>query len=342
MLDRTPSISAVLLALAACVGASACDDGAGTGGAGGSGASSTSTGTTTTSSTTTASGSTTSTTSGSGSSTSSGGDLCANLPAGPLTPVEVTDKFNGSEDFTFDDAGGMVSRDGQAVIRIDAANMTTMLGTLPQSSFGLRYGSTKDLFIALPNQGKIVKLAAMGGAITDFVTGLAGPNGVYPDLDGNLWVTEFSGGRVVKVDAQGQKTTIVSNVNSPNGVVLDTTRNLLFYTAYNDGEVYRIAPTGGMQTLVGSVNNAALDGLVLDACGNVYAVDQGNSRIYRFNLDAGGVLVGQPELIADLPTNVANAQFGQTGFDANTLYATGNPGVVYAIPVGVGGAPIPP
>lgn len=265
-----------------------------------------------------------------------------NLPAGPFTPVEVTDKFSGSEDFTFDDAGGMVSRGGQAVIRVDAANMTTTLGTLPQSSYGLRFGPTKDLFIALPTQGKIVKLAAMGGAITDFVTGLSGPNGVYPDLQGNLWVTEFGGGRVIKVDAQGQKTTIVQGVNSPNGVVLDTTRNLLFYTAYNDGEVHSVAPTGGTSTLVGTQNNAALDGLVLDACGNVYAVDQGNSRIYRFNLDAAGALVGQPELIADLPTNVANAQFGRTGFDPNTLYATGNPGVVYAIPVGVAGAPVAP
>lgn len=256
--------------------------------------------------------------------------------------MQVTDKFNGSEDFTFDDAGGMVSRDGNDIVRIDANDMSTVLGTLNQSSFGLRFGPTKDLFIALPNQGKIVKLPSGGGAITDFVTGLQGPNGVYPDLQGNLWVTEFGGGRVIKVDAQGQKTTIVSNQSSPNGVVLDATRNLLFYTGYSAGNLFHVDPAGGQPTLVGNVSGAALDGLVLDQCGNVYAVDQGNSKIYRFHLDASATLVGTPELIATLPTNVANAQFGQTGFDANTLYTTGTPGIVYALAIGVGGAPIPP
>ena len=49
-----------------------------------------------------------------------------------------------------------------------------------------------------------------------------------------------------------------------------------------------------------------------------------------------------PELLASFPENVANAQFGLgTGFDVNTLYAVGNPGNVYAVPLGIPGAPIP-
>jgi hypothetical protein len=71
-------------------------------------------------------------------------------------------------------------------------------------------------------------------------------------------------------------------------------------------------------------------------------VDQGNSRLYRFTLDAAGALVGEPELLANFPQNVANAQFGSgTGFNPNSLYAAGNPGVVYEVPVGVPGAPVP-
>lgn len=330
-----------LVALALCgLAVGACDDGGGTGGAGGAGSSSaagmttSSSGTTASGSTTTASGSTTASSSGSGVS-------CANLQSGPFTPTVVTQKFNGSEDFAFDDEGGIVGRDGASIIRVDANDMTTTLGTLQQGSFGLRFGPTKDLFVALPGAGKIVKVAP-GGAVTDFATGLQNPNGVYPDLAGNVWVTEFQGGRVIKLDPMGMKTTIVSNQQSPNGVVLDATRNLLFYTGYQAGKLFHVDPAGGTPVEVGTVNGAALDGLTLDECGNVYAVDQGNDRVYRFKLDASGALVGQPELLADFPQNVANAQFGQSGFDAQTLYLAGNPGVVYAIAIGVGGAPIPP
>lgn len=274
-------------------------------------------------------------------SSGSGGDPCDSLAPGPLTPTVVSQKFDGSEDFTFDDAGGMVSRDGNAIIRIDAADATTMIGTLAQGSFGLRYGPTKDLFIALPNAGKVVKVTP-AGTVTDFATGLSGPNGVYPDLDGNVWVTEFQGGRVIKLDSLGGKTTIVQGQQSPNGVVLDATRNQLFYTGYSAGKLFSVSPAGGTPVNVGTIAGAALDGLTLDACGNVYAVDQGKNRVFRFNLDAGGVLVGQPQLLATFDENVANAQFGGTGFDATKLYLTGTPGVVYSIDVGVAGAPVAP
>lgn len=336
------STTATALLSALSIVFAACDDGAGTGGAGGAGSSTGTTGSTSsTASTTTATGTTSSTSGATTTASSGGGDPCANLAPGPFTPTVITQKFDGSEDFTFDDAGGIVSRAGNAIVRVDANDMATTIGTLPQSSYGLRYGPTKDLFIALPNAGKIVKVTQAGMA-SDFATGLSGPNGVYPDLAGNLWVTEFSGGRVIKVDPMGAKTTIVQGQSSPNGVVLDSARNVLFYTGYSAGKLFRVDPAGGTPTEVGGVNGASLDGLTLDECGNVYAVDQGNSRVYRFLLDASGNLVGTPELLADFPQNVANAQFGQTGFDPHTLYLAGNPGVVYAIAVGVGGAPIPP
>jgi hypothetical protein len=47
--------------------------------------------------------------------------------------------------------------------------------------------------------------------------------------------------------------------------------------------------------------------MVLDACGNVYVVDQGASKLYRVRLDEAGVATQAPELLATFPTNVANA-----------------------------------
>jgi sugar lactone lactonase YvrE len=94
--------------------------------------------------------------------------------------------------------------------------------------------------------------------------------------------------------------------------------------------------------MVAQIPGASLDGMVLDACGNVYAVDQGRSRLFRVRTDAVGAASAEPELLATFPKNVANAQFGSgPGFDPNTLYVAGNPGSVFTLSLGVGGAPVP-
>lgn len=269
-----------------------------------------------------------------------GGSECTNLPAGPITPTLVSSAFNGSEDLAFDGMGGLVAKNGSEVVRIDSSGAQTTLATAIPQAYGLRYGAAGDLFVALPSAGKVIKITA--GVASDFAVGLSGPNGVYGDFDGNVWVTEFSGGRIVKLDATAASTPIAQGLNSPNGIVLDVVRNTLFFTSYSQGRLLRVDPAGGTPTEVGQISGAALDGLVLDACGNIYAVDQGNDRLYRFNLDSSGALIGQPELIAQFPANIANAQFGAgPGWNATSLYAAGNPGRVYEIPVGITGAPVP-
>jgi len=258
----------------------------------------------------------------------------------------VTSLFSGSEDIAFDGAGSLFGKDGANLVRLlpDGGTFTSEIAApLTEGAFGLRFSPSGDLFIALPGSGKIVVTTpnppGQGpSTVTDFKSGLGTPNGVHVDSAGNLWVTEFGAGRVIRIDPGGDSTTIASGVAAPNGVVLDETRNILFFTSYSAGQLLRTDPAGGGEVvLVGSIGGTALDGLALDACGNVYAVDQGGSRLYRFDLDASGTLIGDPVLLAVLPDNVANAQFGAgPGWNATSLYAAGTPGVVYEVPVGVG------
>lgn len=267
---------------------------------------------------------------------------CDNLPAGPIAATLATDTFSGSEDFAFDGSGGIIGKDGGSIIRVTAGGDETTVAELAQGAYGLRYGESGDLFVALPNQGTLKRVS--GGQVLDVVTGLAGPNGVYPDFDGNIWVTEFGGNRVIRVNPDETTDTIASGagVSQPNGVVLDDARGILFFTNYSQGRVNRVDPEGGTPELVGEVDGAALDGLVLDACGNLYTVDNAGNAVYRLALDEDGALVGEPELIADLPENVANAQFGSgAGWNATSLYVGGSPGSIYEIPIGVPGAPVP-
>jgi sugar lactone lactonase YvrE len=271
---------------------------------------------------------------------------CANIASGPFAPELIGQPFNGSEDFAFDGNGHMVGKRGNAIVVVSTSLASTSLATLPGQTYGLRYHPNGNLIAAVPGAGKLVSVSPTG-QVSDLLTGLRSPNGVYVDFDGNVWITEFGASKVSRLAPDGTQTTIVSGAavaQSANGVVLDAAKKRLFYTEYQKGKIQRIAidTPGATPTLVATIPGAALDGMVLDSCGNVYAVDQGSSKLYRVRVDANGAAAAAPELLATFPTNVANAQFGSgAGFDPKKLYVTGNPGSVYALSLGVTGAPVP-
>jgi sugar lactone lactonase YvrE len=257
----------------------------------------------------------------------------------------VIDVLSGSEDFAFDGKGRIAARQNPKLVLVDAGGQATDLVANFPSAYGMRYKPDGNLVAALNQAGKVVEITP-NGVVTDYVTGLSTPNGLYPDFNGNVWMTEMGAGRVSRINPDKTVDTLVMGTaaNSANGVVLDATRSLLFYTNYSAGRIRSldISQTNTSPVDVVTIPNTSLDGLVMDACGNLYVVDQGNARIFRIWLDPAGAATGAPELVANLPTGVANAQFGSgPGFDPLTLYAGGNPGDIYAIPVGVPGAPVP-
>jgi sugar lactone lactonase YvrE len=278
---------------------------------------------------------------------------CAALPSGPFTPERVGQPFNGSEDFTFDGQGHVVGKKGSALVRVGltaegAFSGETNLASLPGQTYGVRYHPNGSLIAAIPGAGKIVSIAP-GGQVTDLLTGLRSPNGIWIDFDANIWFTEFGGNKVSKLAADGTVTALVSGsamAQGADGIAYDPAHKRLYYTEYQKARINRLdldaaTPTPTPVT-VATIPGTALDGMAMDACGNVYAVDNGNSRLYRVRVDDQGAATAAPELLAELPTNIAAAVFGAgPGFDPQKIYMTGNPGTVYAIPVGVGSAPIP-
>jgi len=272
---------------------------------------------------------------------------CAGLVPGPVTPQLVGALFRGSEDFAFDGQGHIVGKRGNDLVAmtVDAAAPPRTIAALPGQTYGVRYLPNGDLVAAIPGAGKVVRVTP-NGQVSDLATGLGGPNGIFVDLGGNVWVTEFRGAKVDKIAPDGTKTVVVSGANAEaaNGVFVDASRQLLFYTEYAKGKIHRVSLStpGAAPVLVATIPGASLDGLALDACGNVYVVDQGRSRLFRVRTDATGAASAAPELVASFPTNVANALFGAgDGFDPKKLYVAGNPGSVYAVDLGVGSAAVP-
>jgi sugar lactone lactonase YvrE len=322
-------------ALAACDGGSSGETTAGAGGSGGA-------------TTTTSSGGGTAD-GGGGAGGEGGSSECATLPAGPFEPALLTNVFDGSEDFAFDGKGQIAAKRGPNIILVDSSGQTQNFASVPGTVFGLRYRSDGFLIAARPEMGIIAQIAPAGDVST-LASDLLGPNGVYPDENGNVWVTEFTGDRVIRINQDASIDELVSgapDARQPNGILLDSRRNKLFYTNYAVGEIRSLDPAAGTpaSAVVAQIEDTALDGLAMDACGNLYAVDNRGNGLYRVRLDAGGAAVGQPELLASFQTSVANALFGSgPGFDAKALYVAGASGSIYSVPVGVAGAevPVPP
>ncbi|HSO34126.1 MAG TPA: gluconolactonase [Labilithrix sp.] len=269
------------------------------------------------------------------------------LPAGPIQPVALGRPFNGSEDFTFDGRGSMVAKRADGIVRVNrGGQVTSTVASLPGQTLGLRYHPNGNLIGAMVGAGKLVSVAP-DGHVTDLVTGLNGPNGVYVDHDSNVWFTEGGGNRVTRRSPDGGRRTFASGADKAqgaNGVVVNEVAKRLYYTEYDKGRINRVhlKAQNPSPIEVWTLQGARFDGLVLDACGNIYVVDQGRSKLFRVRIAANGAAAGAPELLATFPVNVSNAQFGSgEGFDPNTLYVVGNPGSVFAVPVGVGGATVP-
>lgn len=286
-------------------------------------------------------------TEGDESSSGGGGVDCSALPAGPFVPNVQFMPFGGSEDIGFNGLGQLAGKSGNAIILVDSdGNETASYPDNVMTTYGLRFTAGGTLLAAHPQQGEIIAIEP-DGSTSQFVTGIGGVNGLYPDLDGNVWTTDFSSVR--RYDSDGTPTMIVSggDGNGANGIVYDPDRGVAFFTNYGAGRIAKVEigadGSPGAITPLATVNGALFDGLSLDVCGNLYAVDNGNARVYRLMLDENADAVGDiTDIVDGNMQNIANAQFGRgDGFDETSLYASGGPGIVYRLDVGVAGAEIP-
>jgi len=145
---------------------------------------------------------------------------------------------------------------------------------------------------------------------------LDGPSGLATDTSGNLYIGDFNDYRIRKVDAAGVVTTIAGNgtiglctaacpgdggpatsasMNSPYGIVLDSSGNLYFADAFN-GRVRKVDVGGAIHTVAGGGTLGLGDGgpatsaqlseplaVALDANGNLYIGDVGDFRVRKVN-----------------------------------------------------------
>ncbi len=142
---------------------------------------------------------------------------------------------------------------------------------------------------------------------------LNGPNSVYRDAAGNLFIAEYLNHRVIEFPSGSTSATngtVVAGVtgvsgndathlNGPSGVWGDAAGNIYVSDEQNNRiQKFPSGSTSGTAATTVTITGLTLsspEGLMLDAAGtNLYVADQGNNRIVRINLgtNAGTVAAG--------------------------------------------------
>ncbi len=219
---------------------------------------------------------------------------------GPATEAQIS-----ASDLAADNSGNLFIADtGNYLIRkVDAAGIITKVaqGTAPITVDG-----SGNLFYFL-RDGTLQRLAPDGRI--DPIATVAAPTGIAVNAAGEIYVT--SGGRLYQLDASGGKRLISgcgcagdggpvtqASILSAAGVARDAAGNVYFSDLGNhtvrrvapDGIVTRVAGTGepgdsGDNGPAISAQVSSPSGLAVDAAGNLYIADRGNSRIRKVTAD---------------------------------------------------------
>jgi streptogramin lyase len=133
-----------------------------------------------------------------------------------------------------------------------------------------------------------------------------GPNGIVADGQGNVYVADFGNNVIRKITAAGVVSTFVGNgtagfingtgtsseFNNPAGLAIDAAGNI-YVADHGNNAIRKITPAGVVTTFAGlktagyinATGSAAYfnnpNGVAVDATGNVYVADQGNSAIRK-------------------------------------------------------------
>jgi hypothetical protein len=207
-----------------------------------------------------------------------------------------------------------------------------------------------DLAVSLP--GEVDEFTPTGTFVQHLVTsadGLAYPTGTAFDGNGNLYVTDFSGNKILKRDAlTGAVTVFADDSTLGNGQGFDSPESIVFnkgYTKMYVSGANRFGSGGGVNVIDtatgksdgyfplpssnGSEGAGESDWLAFDSSSNLYMTNENPSQgVMRVDQTTGDVV--QPSFVSGLPTYGYAISFDKNGNlwlgDTNSILEYDRPG----------------
>lgn len=161
------------------------------------------------------------------------------------------------------------------------------------------------------------------GAKQTFVAGLDQANGLVRGPDGAFYTSNNIGGEVARVLSDGSVDARWAQLESPNGLTIDSTGTQLFAAeTFRPAKITRVdlAEPGRQSTHFGAAPGldlfAGLDGLTRDGADRLYAAANGVGEVWRVDTDGRACTLARG---LGFPSALAFGG-GAPGFDAHNLY----------------------
>jgi len=234
----------------------------------------------------------------------------------------------------FDDAGNLYVTDipfGR-VFRIDPRGEWDLVAQWDGEPNGMKFLSACELLVTDYRNGLMV-VDLRSGQVRPYLERrnterFKGVNDLVFDAQGNLYFTDQGQtglhdptGRVYRLSPAGRLDVLLSNVPSPNGIVLSPDERFLYVAVTRGNCVWRmplladggVSKTGQFFTSYGP---SGPDGLAMDVSGRLLVANPGLAYVWVLNHLAEPVQV----LRGPSGTSLTNLAFG--GADRKTLYCT--------------------
>ena len=237
------------------------------------------------------------------------------------------------------------------VFRIDAAGEWALVAQWDGEPNGMKFLNAHELLVTDYLNGLMV-LDLRSGQVRPHLTrrnteSFKGVNDLTFDAQGNLYFTDQGQtglhdptGRVYRLSPTGKLDLLLSNVPSPNGIVLSPDGRFLHVAATRGNGVWRMPVQGdGSVSKAGqfftSYGPSGPDGLAMDEAGRLLVANPGLGYVWVLNHRAEPVQV----LRGPAGHSLTNLTFG--GPDRKTLYVTDSTaGQVLCAPMDVAGAQV--
>jgi len=113
--------------------------------------------------------------------------------------------------------------------------------------------------------------------------GFQAPTGIAADKDGNLYVSNWSGGTVTKVDTKGNHSVFADSMGSPAGLAFDKAGRL-YISDYSEDVIYRVTPDGKKSIFARGFHTPT--GIAFSHSGELLVTNRGSNEIVK--VDASG------------------------------------------------------
>ncbi len=234
----------------------------------------------------------------------------------------------------FDEAGNLFVTDipfGR-IFRVDPKGEWELVAQWDGEPNGMKFLSARELLVTDYRNG-LMAVDVQSGQVRPYLERrnserFKGVNDLVFDSRGNLYFTDQGQtglhdptGRVYRLGADGRLDVLVSNMPSPNGLVLSLDERFLFVAATRGNCVWRMAllPDGSVSKagqFFTSYGPSGPDGLAMDENGRLLVANPGLGYVWVLGPRA------EPEEVLTGPTGASTTNLAFGGADRRTLYCT--------------------